>query len=273
MAIDKAVDSAVLETGLTKVADAIRTKGGTSGKLAFPDGMADAVAAIQSGGAEEPYIEYTYAYSSMIKWYYVRTAKMHGYTTVPQKAFYDENNLLSVDIPNDVVSIEGSAFNGCSNLPLVKLPDGLNTIDQYAFQGCTKLALTELPDSIKQIHEYAFADCKALNITRLPSTLTRIDQYAFLGCTGLTEIVIPSSVESVGSASAPGNSWDGRSFKDCTNLAVVTFQGTPNAINTGTFLNCPNLLTINVPWAEGAVAYAPWGATNATINYNYVEGV
>jgi hypothetical protein len=24
-----------------------------------------------------------------------------------------------------------------------------------------------------------------------------------------------------------------------------------------------------VPWAEGAVANAPWGATNATINYNY----
>ena len=35
---------------------------------------------------------------------------------------------------------------------------------------------------------------------------------------------------------------------------------------------CTNLTTINVPWAEGAVAGAPWGATNATINYNYTGG-
>jgi hypothetical protein len=32
-----------------------------------------------------------------------------------------------------------------------------------------------------------------------------------------------------------------------------------------------NLMTINVPWSEGEVINAPWGASNATINYNYVE--
>lgn len=31
-------------------------------------------------------------------------------------------------------------------------------------------------------------------------------------------------------------------------------------------------LTRGVPWAEGAVTNAPWGATNATINYNYTGG-
>jgi hypothetical protein len=35
------------------------------------------------------------------------------------------------------------------------------------------------------------------------------------------------------------------------------------------FSGCANITTINVPWAEGAVENAPWGATNATINYNY----
>lgn len=50
MAYDKAVDSSVLNAGLTKIADAIRAKAGSSGKLAFPDGMAAAVAAIETGG-------------------------------------------------------------------------------------------------------------------------------------------------------------------------------------------------------------------------------
>lgn len=50
MAIDKAIDSAVLEANLKAVADAIREKGGTSDTLAFPSGFADAIAAIEAGG-------------------------------------------------------------------------------------------------------------------------------------------------------------------------------------------------------------------------------
>lgn len=49
MAIDKAVDSAVLDANLTSIADAIRAKAGTSDKLAFPAGFADAIAAIVTG--------------------------------------------------------------------------------------------------------------------------------------------------------------------------------------------------------------------------------
>lgn len=50
MAIDKAIDSAVLEANLKAVADAIREKGGTSDTLAFPSGFADAIAAIEADG-------------------------------------------------------------------------------------------------------------------------------------------------------------------------------------------------------------------------------
>lgn len=49
MAIDKAVDSAVLDAGLKTIADAIREKGGTTDPIAF-DAMADAIAAIEAGG-------------------------------------------------------------------------------------------------------------------------------------------------------------------------------------------------------------------------------
>ncbi len=40
----------VTDTDLTTVADAIRTKGGTSASLEFPDGFVDAVEAIETGG-------------------------------------------------------------------------------------------------------------------------------------------------------------------------------------------------------------------------------
>lgn len=64
---------------------------------------------------------------------------------------------------------------------------------------------------------------------------------------------------------------------DNPKLKTVTFH--PNTYGTydytgnidmwGTFENCPNLMNIYVPWAEGRVEGAPWGAENATITYNY----
>ena len=46
MALDKLVDSTQLNTDLTSIANAIRTKGGTSAQLAFPQGFVSAIEAI-----------------------------------------------------------------------------------------------------------------------------------------------------------------------------------------------------------------------------------
>ena len=50
MALDKVVDSAVLDAGMKSVADAIRAKAGTTDMLAWPDGFKSAVEGIQTGG-------------------------------------------------------------------------------------------------------------------------------------------------------------------------------------------------------------------------------
>lgn len=99
----------------------------------------------------------------------------------------------------------------------------------------------------------------AVNPT-IPSDLTSIGQYAFYNCNHLTNISIPAGVTSIGQYA----------FFNCTGLKKVTFEGIPTGkISSYTFKGCTNLTVINVPWAEGAVQNAPWGATNATINYNY----
>ena len=52
MALDKVVDSAVLDAGMKSVADAIRAKTGTTDLLAWPDGFKAAVEGIQTGGGQ-----------------------------------------------------------------------------------------------------------------------------------------------------------------------------------------------------------------------------
>ena len=56
MAVDKLVDSTQLDSDLTSVANAIRTKGGTSASLAFPADFVSAIAAIPTGGGGDAII-------------------------------------------------------------------------------------------------------------------------------------------------------------------------------------------------------------------------
>ena len=141
------------------------------------------------------------------------------------------------------------------------LPDFLNSItkiDDYAFYGCGKLELTSLPDGITSIGNSAFASCNNLALTNLPDGLTNIEESAFMNCTRLANVSIPASVTNIGH-------W---AFGYCR-FSTITFKGTPTSISSDAFFECTRLTAINVPWSEGEVAGAPWGATNATINYNY----
>jgi len=52
MAVDKLVDSTQLNADLTSVANAIRTKGGTSAQMAFPAGFVSAVENIPGGASK-----------------------------------------------------------------------------------------------------------------------------------------------------------------------------------------------------------------------------
>ena len=96
---------------------------------------------------------------------------------------------------------------------------------------------------------------------KIPENVTKFRDYAFYNCSNLALTSLPEGLTSIGY----------NAFQNCTSITTLTFEGTPRTINSSAFSGCTNLITINVPWSEGAVANAPWGATNATINYDYVE--
>lgn len=149
---------------------------------------------------------------------------------------YNTDGSLTGFVMHGRTKIRSYEFNNCTNLALNSLPNGVTSIGYRAFFGCKSLALTSLPSGVTNIGGEAFAYCINLALTSLPEGLTSIESQAFRSCTGLTSI---------------------------------TFEGTPTNINSIAFDECSMLTSIKVPWAEGAVANAPWGATNATITYNY----
>ena len=132
-------------------------------------------------------------------------------------------------------------------------------IGSNVFSGCSNLKITTIPAGVTSIGGSAFADCisiQTLDILGGPD----IGLYAFETCTGLTQVIYRGS----------GGKIYNFAFDNCTGLTSVTFKGTPTSISNNAFYRCTNLTNIYVPWAEGAVSGAPWGATNATIHYNTI---
>ena len=92
-----------------------------------------------------------------------------------------------------------------------------------------------IPNSVRIIHEGAFKYLDRLEYVLFCNGTEEIQSGAFDGNTRLQAISIPPSVSYIGE----------------------------NA-----FVNCNYLRDIYVPFAEGEISGAPWGANNATIHYN-----
>jgi hypothetical protein len=215
--------------------------------------------------------------------------------------------LRDVQIPSSLKSIEQSAFADCVVLSNFVIPDGVTDIGDWAFQGCLSLNNTiTIPDSCENVGGGAFAFCRSIpnahwsrNIAKIsdgvfsfcsslasigiPVGVTAVGAHAFEGCTSLNSINLPDGLEKIKGWAfsdcwslrylkipSSVNSIEGMAFNAC-GAETVIFKGTPSLIATSAFQYCNKLTDIYVPWSEGEVANAPWGATNATIHYNYTE--
>lgn len=231
------------------------------------------------GSPTGPYIEYTPLDSSGR----VFTAKFRG-TIVPEYAFAYLAELTSVDMPDNVIAISDNGFYRCPKLQLTSLPPGITSIGDFAFLNCHKLSLTALPSGITSIGQYAFNNCPRLALTSLPSGITSLPTAAFQYCPKLALTTFPSGMTSIGAYAfrqgtglasitlPPALTTIGDfAFANCTGLETVKFTSTVSAIPNGVFSGCPKLSTIYVSWSQGQVANAPWGASNATIVYDYTD--
>ena len=267
---------------LTSIADAIRAKTGSEESISVSD-MAAEIEALPSGGGDSSEVEASFkdvlegTYTTKFEWpkglinirdhafrshpYLSSISSIpKGITSIGSYSFYD-TKISIFSLPETITSIGSCAFSKCSKLSLTSLPEGLTSIGNETFGTCTRLSISHIPDGVTSIGTYAFDTCKVMPLSSLPKSVTSIGNYAFRNCYNMNLTRIPAGVTSIGS----------NAFYNCSRITEITFEGTPKSINSTAFYKCDNLLTINVPWAEGEVVGAPWGAANATVNYNYVE--
>lgn len=162
---------------------------------------------------------------------------------------------LVLVIPHGTVEIEESKYANLVEKSVVAFPNTLKSIGRLAFSG-SRLSTVVIPPSVTFIGDGAFMDCTNLVNVMLPKSLEAIDDDTF-GGTHLMSIVIPRGVKDIGRGA----------FMN-TLLKSVVFEGKPTTIANNAFSGNNLLAHIYVPWSQGEVANAPWGATNATIHYN-----
>ena len=116
---------------------------------------------------------------------------------IGKKAFYNNDTIKSVIIPNGVKTLGASAFNNCNELWNVFLPDTLESIGAQTFMQCLKLGSIILPNGLKSIDSYAFSG-NYLEKVVLPEGLLSLGNYAFDNSFRLKTIVFPNSLTSIG---------------------------------------------------------------------------
>lgn len=156
-------------------------------------------------------------------------------------------------------------FAGCTSLESVYglITDNAENLEEL-FDRCENLVTVQiLATQNAKYFGSMFYGCKKLqNIPTFNTSNGEDFSLMFYGCSELTSVY---GID-LGKATNSANMFNG-----CSNLTTVTFIGdTPASLASTVFKNCTALATINVPWSEGAVSGAPWGApNNPTINYEY----
>lgn len=97
-------------------------------------------------------------------------------------AFYPNENITEVVIPDSVTEIGDYAFFGCGNLTKIELPDRLETIGMGAFAGVPLSSEMIFPDGLTSIGVQAFVECKNLEKVTIPDSVTDIGEGAFERC-------------------------------------------------------------------------------------------
>lgn len=186
--------------------------------------------------------------------------------------FRYQDSLISITIPEGVLSIDENGFRNYSKLERVQLPSTLSTIYSEAFKNCTSLEEINLPDSLKIINQETFCNCENLRSINFPPNISVIgigafqntgikeinlehinfeiystfsgrqwqalQSQAFMDCTSLEKVILPQNLKHISE----------NLFKNCTALKDITFPNNLKYINSSAFYNCQSLTEVtNLP--------------------------
>lgn len=181
-------------------------------------------------------------------------AQGHTVTTIGDHAFMYDENLVRVELPASVTTIEREAFTDDSLLQYVNL-DAVEWIGEVAFQSCTSLDSVYVPASAA---DWAMSVFQYAGLSRIvfDEALTAIPERMFFGCENLQTVVLPDNMTKVGLGA----------FAACDGITAVQLSAALDTIEMGAFMDAA-LTELTLP---ASVRYIGQMAFRSTENLPYV---
>ena len=160
-----------------------------------------------------------------------------GTISIPDRAFYQCNNLRAISIPDGVTSVGNYAFYGCRNLSSVFIGNSVEYIGSHAFYNCDSLISVTIGNNVKSIGNNAFESCNSLIAIAIPDKVNKIGESVFKNCSSLKQVSIGNSLTSV----------SGNAFYECRDLKSLTLGNALTKIKEYAFYHCESLDSIVFP--------------------------
>lgn len=178
-------------------------------------------------------------------------------TEIGMNAFFFNNNIKTLTIPENVKRIDWYAFNTCENLTEVTLPESLEYIDDWAFERCSSLKTVTIPKNISHVGSGAFAQntsMTSINCDTANSAYVSVDGVLFTKdmkeltaypCGRSGGYTVPESVNHIGNAA----------FYGAKKLSSVEISGALDFIGFEAFAECELLSNVNINDGVNYVGY------------------
>ena len=138
-----------------------------------------------------------------------------------------------------MTSIPSSAFSDCSELLSIKLPDNIISINDTAFARCQSLREIHIPASIESIGTRVFYYCQSLREIHIPANTESIGNGAFESCTKLTTVTFgkESKLRTIAGSYGNSSSYCYGTFMSCQNLSAIEIPASVETIEAAAFLD------------------------------------
>lgn len=159
-------------------------------------------------------------------------------------AFYYCRGMVSIQLPENLHTIESRAFQNCVNLEYfhnsfeerfkgyLEFPKSLQDIGEFAFMNCMKIKSVLFPPNLHQLGRWAFANTTLMEVNFIGCReLKRIRPETFQDCQNLRLVQLPPKLESIGA----------RAFQRCTSLTNILIWASVNEIVEEAFEGCTSL--------------------------------
>lgn len=178
-------------------------------------------------------------------------------TEIGMNAFFFNNNIKTLTIPENVKRIDWYAFNTCENLTEVTLPESLEYIDDWAFERCSSLKTVTIPKNTSHVGSGAFAQntsMTSINCDPANGAYVSVDGVLFTKdmreltaypCGRSGGYTVPESVNHIGNAA----------FYGAKKLSLVEISGTLDFIGFEAFAECELLGSVNINDGVNYVGY------------------